>query len=179
MDTYAALYEPGETSSKSKRVKRKIWFQEHVGIIVPIITFIVGFILGAIILFGIEEASFVSERSDYDNRIVELEANLEQKDRAATNSTADFEKQIESKNEIIAILEEQMDIMNRIINFTNRLARNSVITTNSDQEANYFRRNVIYLNRQFETQQEKLKETEYSETQSFNLVTIPQLLAEQ
>jgi hypothetical protein len=179
MDTYVALYEPGETSSKSKQVTRKIWFQEHVGIIVPVITFIAGFILGAIILFGIEEASFVSQRSDYDNRIVELEAVLAQKDRAATSSTADFEKQIGSKDAIIAILAEQMDIMNRIINFTSRLARNSVITPNSEQEADYFRRNVIYLNRQFEIQQEKLNETEYSETQSFNLVTIPQLLAEQ
>jgi len=178
IDMYAALFKPGETSTVSKKVIRKIWFQEHTNLIIPIISFIAGFILGAIILFGIAEAKFVSERSDYENRITELETVIKQKDQNANSTTAGFQTQINTKEAIINILLEQMDIMNRILNFTSRLANNSTITPNSAEEADYFKRNVLYLNRQFEIQQEKLKETGFSEPQSYNLIPIPQLLIE-
>lgn len=179
MDMYSQLVEPGERSAKSKKILRRIWLREHTNIIYPLFTLILGIIIGAIILFIYGELKFVSERSDYEDRIAQLENEIKQKEKTANNSSQGFQDQLKIKDQIITILSEQKDILGRIINFTTRFSSNSTITPNSDQELDFFQRNVLYLNRQFETQQEKLKETGYSPINTYNLLPIPQFLTQE
>ena len=179
INLYSQLVEPGESSGKSKKIVRKIWIREHANIILPAITLIIGVIIGAILLYSYGEIKFASERSDYEERIVQLENEIQQKEQVANNSSKGFQDQLDKKDQIITIISEQKDILGRIINFTKRFSTNSTITPNSEQEVDFFQRNVIYLNRQFETQQEKLKETGFTPINSYNLLPIPQFLAQE
>ena len=46
------------------------------------------------------------------------------------------------------------------------------------EEADYYRRNVLYLQSQFNLQQDQLKEAGYENIQNYNLITVPQLVSE-
>jgi hypothetical protein len=63
-----------------------------------------------------------------------------------------------------------------MITFTSRLARNSTITPNSPQDIDYFQRNIRYLQSLFNQEQEKLMETTYDSTRTYNLTPVPQFL---
>lgn len=179
MSLFSKMVEPGETSRKNKKVTRTIWLREHASIITPVITLIIGIVIGAILLFSYGELKFASERSEYEEKITQLHDEIIQKEQAANNSSQGFQEQLDAKDQIITILSEQKDILGRIINFTNRLSRNSTITPNSQQETDFFQRNVLYLNRQFETEQEKLKEIEFTPINTYNLLPVPQLLSQE
>ena len=179
IDLFSQLVEPGDRSAKHKKVLRKIWLREHAYIILPAITVIIGMVIGAILLYGYGEVKFASERTDYEETIVQLENQIKQKEQAADNSSRGFQDQLDQKDQIITILTEQKDILGRIINFTNRFSTTSTITANSEQELDFFQRNVLYLNRQFEPQQEKLKETGYTPITTYNLLPIPQFLSQE
>lgn len=179
MSLFSKMVEPGETSSKNKKVKRTIWLREHASIIWPMITLILGVVIGAILLFSYGELKFASERTEYEEKITQLQDEIKQKEQAANNSSQGFQEQLDAKDQIITILSEQKDILGRIINFTNRLSRNSTITPNTQQEADFFQRNVLYLNNQFETEQEKLKEIEFTPINTYNLQPVPQLMSQE
>jgi hypothetical protein len=134
-------------------------------------------VIGAILLYSYGEVKFASERTDYEERIVQLESEIKQKEQAADNSSRGFQDQLDQKDQIITVLSEQKDILGRIINFTSRFSTNSTITANSEQELDFFKRNVLYLNRQFEIQQEKLEETGFTPINAYNLLPIPQFLS--
>lgn len=170
------LYTSGKKSGINKKVARQLWFKEHSHIFIPIITLIVGFIVGGFLMFGFEQLSFAGERSDYKGKITQLQTTVANKDSAASNSTEKFQEQLAAKDEIIGILAEQKQNLSRIINFTRRFASNSTITPNSADEADYFKRNISYLIRLFEKQQESLEATGYTSGESYNLKTAPQFL---
>jgi len=178
MEDLAAVVEPGESSAKNKEAIRKIWFREHSSKIIPIITLIIGFLVGAIMLYSYAQLQFVNERSDYQNTITELKNTISQKDASAGSEKSDFENKLKSKDNVISILAEQKDILANIINFTRRMSRNSTITPTTANEANYFKRNFTYLMNQFNKQSESLEQTEYKTTKTYNLNTIPQIIEE-
>ncbi len=170
------IYEPGKTSKLNKKLLMKVWYREKSYIIFPIITMIVGFAIGALLFYGFAQVQFVNERVEYQGRISELQKTIEDMDISSGNVKQDLESKIIDKDEIISILTEQNDILNRVIIFTRRLATNSTITPNTQEDANYYRRNCLYLINLFNEQQEKLTQTEYAVNQDFNLQSLPQFL---
>ena len=178
MDDIAAVVEPGESSEKNKDAIRKIWFREHSSKIIPVITLIVGFIIGAILLYSYAQLQFANERSEYKNSIANLNETITQKDASAGNEKSGYENIIKSKDEVISILAEQKDILTNIINFTRRMSKNSTITPTTANEADYFKRNFIYLSNQFNKQKEALEQTEFKPTKAYNLQTMPQIIGE-
>ena len=177
-DVMGELYEEGGTSRVSKRAKKKIWFKEHSHIIMPFITLLIGFAIGAVLLYGFAQLQFTAERSDYENQITQLQEQINKNESAAGNAQSGFKQKLQAKDKIIKILAEQQKIMSGIINFTRRLAQNSTISPNSIEQSTYFQRNFRYLKKQFETQQEKLKAAGYSPIKSYDLKTVPRLLEE-
>jgi len=174
----AAVVEPGESSDKNKDAIRKIWFREHSSKIIPVITLLVGFVVGAILLFSYAQLQFSNERSDYQNTIAQLNETISQKDANAGNEKSGFENNLKSKDDVITILAEQRDILANIINFTRRMSRNSTITPTTPNEADYFKRNFTYLSNQFNKQKEALDASEFQSTKQFNLETMPQITGE-
>lgn len=178
MDDWAAVLEPGESSEKNKDAIRKIWFREHSSKIIPVITLMVGFIIGAILLYSYAQLQFANEKSEYQNTISTLNETISQKDANAGNEKTGFENIIKNKDGIISILAEQKDILANIINFTRRMSRNSTITLTTANEADYFKRNFSYLANQFNKQKEALEQTEFKSTKDYNLKTMPQITGE-
>jgi hypothetical protein len=178
MTDIAAVVEPGETSEKNKEAIRKIWFREHSSKIIPIITLIVGFIIGAIIFYSYAQLQFSAERSEYVNMIEQLNETIAQKDASAGNKKSEFEDKLKNKDEVISILAEQRDILANIINFTRRMSRNSTITPTTPNESDYFQRNFKYLESQFFKQNEVLMASEFNSDKEFNLETMPQITGE-
>ena len=178
IDDIAAVVEPGESSEKNKDAIRKIWFREHSSKIIPVITLIIGFIAGAILLYSYAQIQFANERSEYKDQISQLNETISQKDANAGSNKTEFENRLKSKDEVIAILAEQRDILANIINFTRRMSRNSTITPTTPNEADYFNRNFRYLESQFAKQQEALEASEFNSDKQFNLETMPQISGE-
>jgi hypothetical protein len=174
----SSVYEPGQKSTINTRARRRLWFKENATVILPIIAVLIGFAAGAISMFFYDQILFASTRTDYENRISELEATINQQKSQATNSASAFEGRLEAKDQVITILAEELDILGRVLNFTNRLARNSVITVNTPEEEDYYKRNIVYLNTLFSQQEEQLQETEFQQERAFNLLVIPQLFGE-
>jgi hypothetical protein len=170
------IYQPGTSSKVDKKKLLKILFMEKSHIIYPVITLIIGFIIGSILFYGFAQAEFIGERSDYRNQIADLNKTISDNTNSAGSVQQSLENTIAAKDTIITILTEQNDILNRVIFFTRRLTSNSTITPNSAEDQDYYRRNILYLIRSFEEQQEKLDNTEYSVTQTYDLRTIPEFL---
>jgi hypothetical protein len=178
LDLLSELYTSGKGSYVDKKLLKQKWFKEHSYIIIPFMALLIGFFIGGIISHIYAQEEFTGEQIDYKNKISELQATIANKDSAVSNSTDEFQKQLSLKNDIITILSEQKKILISVVNFTRRFARNSVITSNSVDESDYYRRNILYLNNQFESQQERLVKTGYSSEEANTVVTIPQILEE-
>ena len=175
-DLLKQIYEPSKTSKPNKKLLMKVWYREKSYIIFPIITMIVGFAIGALLFYGFAQVQFVNERAEFQSSISELQKTIEEMDISSGNVKQDLENKIIDKDEIISILTEQNAILNRVIVFTRRLATNSTITPNTQEDADYYRRNCLYLINLFNEQQEKLTQTEYEVNQDFNLRSFPQFL---
>lgn len=170
------LYQPDGSSGINSKAKRKIWFRENALIIMPVLTLIIGLVAGAILTFSYLQIAFQGERSDYENQIDELNKTISANKAAASSSSQDLQLQMAGKDSVITILSEQLDIMGRSITFTNRLARNSAITPNSADEADFYRRNILYLDRQFKDQADALEKTSYEARRSYSVITLPDLV---
>jgi uncharacterized membrane-anchored protein YhcB (DUF1043 family) len=155
-----------------------MWFKENATFILPILTLLVGIAVGALAMFIFDQAYFAATRVDFETRIAELENTISQQQSQANNSAIAFESRLQSKDQVITILSEELNIIGRVLNFTNRLARNSVITVNTPEEEDYYKRNIVYLNTQFSQQEEQLKEAEFQQERNFSLLVIPQLFGE-
>ena len=157
---------------------KQIWFREHSYIIYPIITLIIGLIAGIIGAYTFAQVQFINERSDYKDQISKLEQQINSSKTAANNAQGELNQQLDNKDKHIKILKEQRDIMSKIVNFTRRLATNSVVTPNTVEEGEYYNRNIRYLIRQFENQNQLLVEGNFEADPGFNLQTVPQLINE-
>ena len=65
------LYKPGDTTKVNTKIKRRIWFKEHTYILYPIFSCMVGFLLGAIILYSYAQVQFLNDRSDQSQEITD------------------------------------------------------------------------------------------------------------
>lgn len=177
LDLLASMFKMGESTKSDKKIKKKIWFREHSHIIIPIITLLIGFVSGALILYGVAQAEFMTERSGYKAKIGELQKTIENNEKAAGSASQDFQKQLAHKDEIISVLDGQLENMSKVIIFTRRFSGRSSIKPLTPADSAYFVRNVRYLNRLFDEQQEKLKELGYENIRDYNLKTIPNILS--
>lgn len=178
VDVVKEAYLSGEGSGVNRKILRQKWFKEHTHIIMPIVTLIIGLVVGGLFSYAYANWGFSNERSEYKSQISGLKMTIASKDSALSNSSEGFQEQLGSKNNIIKILTEQRKLLIQIINFTRRLANNAAVTPNSASEADYYRRNVRYLIRQFENEQTNLAETNHQLDAPGNLVTIPQIIEE-
>ncbi len=178
MDDLASLVKPGETSDLNKEAKRKIWLREHSSTIVPFLTLLAGFIIGSILLFFFMQYQFSEAKSEFEIQIAELENVISKKNLASGNEKSNYEEELNKKIEIINILTQQNETLAGVINFTRRLSRNSTITPNTQNEIDFFKRNIRYLQNQYTKQKESLDATEYKGSKERNLVSIPQLFEE-
>ena len=178
MHDIVAVVEPSESSEKNRNALRKIWFREHSSKIIPLITLIIGFIVGGILLYSYAQLQFANQKSEFEKSIAQLNETISQKDANAGNKKSEYDMKLKSKDDVITILAEQRDILANIINFTRRMSRNSTITPTTPTEADYFKRNFTYLANQFNKQKEALDNSEFQSTKQFNLETIPQITSE-
>ncbi len=170
------MLESGESSQIDKKAKFRIWYKEHSHIIYPLITLVIGFIAGAILLYGFAQTQFAGERSDYKETIASLETTIQNNAASANTSQTELEEIIARKDQVIGVLLEQKDLYSRMTYFTSRLGSNSTITPNNAEDADYYKRNTLYLIRLFEESQEKLKTLDFEDEKNYNLQSIPSLL---
>lgn len=175
---YESLLEERETSHLSTKNTRRIWFIEHAHIFWPVITLIAGVLLGSVLTYGFAQLRFADTKAGLLAEIDQLKVTIEQHENTSSSAQAQLADQLEAKANLITILDEQKEILSRIINFTRRFSESSVITPNSDDVADTFKRNFNYLNNQFFTQQELLKQKEHSNISTYNLQTVPQILSD-
>lgn len=170
------MYISRDSSNINRQVKRRLWYKEHSHIIFPIITTIIGFIAGAFLLYSFAQVQFAGQKSEYKEKIASLEKTISKKDSSINNVSSDFKQQIKAKDQIISILTEMNDIFSRLIYFSSRLSAASTITPNSQDDADLYTRNTKYLINLFESEQEKLKATDYKIDKTYNLISVPQLI---
>jgi len=175
-DELAGLYRPGESSHIDQTAKRRIWIREHALLIYPFIAVLIGLVAGAAVMFTWQEVSIANRINEFETRIGTLQDSISTSKQLADSVQNELQQQLTRKDSIISILDQQKSTMARIITSTRRLARNSTITPNTPDQADYFRRNINYLIRVYNNQQQALKETGHEKLPEFNLKTVPQLL---
>jgi len=178
LSSFESLFAEKESSHISKQSIRRIWIREHSYIFWPFLTLIIGLIAGGIVAYGFAQFQFASERTDLGDKINGLEAQIQQNQNAASNAQDGLKSQLAAKDNVIGILDEQKGLLVSIVRFTRSFAQNSIINPNSDEVANRFKRNFIYLNNQFTRQQDLLKQTDHANINVYNLQTIPQILSD-
>jgi hypothetical protein len=175
-DLLKEMLETGETSDINKKLRWKIWYKEHSHIIFPFITLIIGFIAGAILLYGYAQVEFASDKSQLNEKIETLQNTIDQNASEASSARNELQDRLDHKDEIISTLLEQKDLYSRLVYFTRRLSDNSTITPNTPDDADYYRRNTLYLIRLFEESETKLDSLNVQDDKTYNLQTVPGLL---
>jgi uncharacterized Zn finger protein (UPF0148 family) len=178
LEMIQSLYEPKEESIVDTKISRKIWLLEHSHIIYPLIALIIGVISGAILVYLGMTVYFANQSAQYKEEIEQLQQTIAAGQSAADSKESVLLQQIEDKEKIIEIIQEQREILSRIINFTRRLATNSTITPNTTEEGAFFDRNIRYLIRQYENQFEALNAAGHESNPTYNLQTVPQLIGD-
>ncbi len=168
------LYLTENSSHIDKQALRKIWYKEHRHIILPIVFLIVGMVIGAVGIYGFAQVQFRNERQNLKEQISALQEKIKQNQNAANSEKQAIEQQLQQKDAIIKILTEQKKLMGQVMAFTRRLAKNSTITPTSPAQIDYYQRNLRYLMKQFEKQQEELRKLKVDENLNPNLITVPQ-----
>jgi len=176
LELFQEIYVSGESSGVNRKLLFKRWFKERALFFYPVIALIIGFIAGIILTFGYSQLKFASEKSNYENQMAELQNILQQKEASAGNVQSDLQKQLLNKDQIIRILLEQKDLLSRLIYTTNRLSSNSIITPNTPEDIDNFKRNTLYLIQLFNDSQTKLGTTGLEDNKSYTLQTVPALL---
>ncbi|KAA3610439.1 MAG: hypothetical protein D8M58_05505 [Calditrichaeota bacterium] len=175
-EAIASVFEASEASEINKSAVRKIWIKEHARFVWPVVTLIIGFIVGGAVLYSLALAQAASEKDTLNSEIEKLNAQISQINSDAQGAQSGLQGQIQEKEKIITILTSQRQSLTRIINFTRRFTNNSIITPNSEAEATYFKNNFRYLRGQFDDQQAELDNTTFADNRRFNLKTAPQFL---
>ena len=134
--------------------------------------------MGGLVAYSGAMAQFASERTGYKSRIADLQKKIDTGASETASIKDTLEEQIKMKDSIIKILQEQQNIMSRIINFTRRLADNSTIMVSTADEQSFYSRNVKYLMKLYNDQTDLLKATGFEPIPNFDLESVPQFLNE-
>lgn len=178
LEMYQSVFEPAETSKPNKAAIRKLWFKENSRYIIPVLFLIAGLIAGVIGMLSYSALHFQSRQNAYEQEIANLKSGLQQAGSVAANAADSLNIHILQQDTVIKIIAEKNRLLRQVIAFTRRMANNSNVQPLSESEANFFRRNFKYLEKQYETQQQKLLNTHFKPEESYNLKTIPIFLEE-
>jgi len=176
LQMYQSVYKPAETSVPNKAAIRKLWFKENSRYILPVLFLIGGMIAGVIGTLSYSALHFQSRQNAFEQEIANLNSSLQQAGSIAASAADSLNTHVLQQDTVIQIIAEKNKLLRQIIVFTRRLANNSNVQPRSESEANYFRRNFKYLERQYETQQQKLLTTHFKPEERYNLKTIPKFL---
>lgn len=175
-DLLKEMLETGESSDINNKLRWKIWYKEHSHFIYPFITLLIGFVIGAILLYGYAQVEFASDKSELNEKIKTLQNTIDQNSSDANSAKNELQKRLTEKDQIIATLLEQKDLYSRMIYFTRRLSDNSTLTPNTPEDADYYRRNTLYLIRLFEETETKLDSLNVIDDKTYNIQAVPGLL---
>lgn len=175
-ELFQEIYVSGESSEVNRKLLLKRWFKERALFFYPVIALLTGFIAGIILTYGYSQLKFASEKSNYENQITELQNILQQKETSAGDVQSDLKNQLLNKDEIIKILLEQKDLLSRLIYTTSRLSANSVLTPNTPEDIDNYKRNTLYLIQLFNDSQTKLSAKGLDDNKTYTLQTVPSLL---
>ncbi len=178
LQTYQSIFKPGETTKTNKKALRRLWFKEHSRFLFPLLFLVVGLILGAVAMFGYSALRFQLKQKSMEQKITVLNSRLSEAGTKAVSLSDSLNASILVRDTVIQILAEKNKLLRQIIVFTRRMSNNSQLAPNSLNEANYFRRNFRYLEKQYEAQRRKQEATYFKAPKKPNLKTIPKLLGE-
>jgi len=178
LDIYQSVFSPGQTSKINKKAARKLKFKENARYIFPVIFLIIGLVVGAVSLFSYSAVHFQSSKIAFEKEIINLNSKIESNLNRAGVVQDSLQLVINRQDTVIQYLGELENHSRQIITFSRRLARNSVITPNSEDQVQYFRRNYLYLNRLYGQKYEDLKALDYPVVESYNLLVFPNLITE-
>jgi len=175
-DAFASVFEPSDASAINKSAMRRIWIKEHARFVWPVVTLVLGLIVGGAVFYSLALVQSSAEKDSLNVEIQDLKNQISQINSDAQGAQSGLQGELKAKDQIITILTSQRQTISSIINFTRRFANNSIITPNSEAEATSFRNNFRYLRRQFDDYQDQLNNTAFANNRSFNLKTAPQFL---
>jgi uncharacterized membrane-anchored protein YhcB (DUF1043 family) len=176
LELFQEIYVSGESSQVNRKLLLKRWFKERSLFFYPVITLLIGFIIGILLTYSYSQLRFAKEKSEYQNQIAQLQNVLQQKEASAGNVQSDLQNQLLNKDEIIKILLDQKDLFSRLIYTTNRLSINSSITLNTPEDIDNFKRNTLYLIQLFNEAQARLNTKGLNDNKTYTLQTVPALL---
>jgi hypothetical protein len=175
-ETITSLLKPSEASELNKSALRKIWLKEHSRFVWPIITLMIGFILGGAVLYSFALIQSAKEKELLAAEITDLKNQISQINSDAKGAQSGLQGTLKAKDQIITVLTAERQTLTRIINFTRRFSNSCVNTPNSESEVTTFKNNFRYLRGQFDDQQAQLDNTAFGNNPKFNLKTAPQFL---
>lgn len=178
LDIYQSVFSPGQTSKINKKAARQLKFKENARYIFPVVFLLIGFAVGAVSLFSYSAIHFQASKTAFENEIKDLNTRIESNLNKAITVQDSLQFVIDKQDTIIQNLGELENHIRQIITFSRRLARNSVITPNSNDQIQYFRRNYLYLNRLYGQKYEELKILGFPVSETYNLLVFPDLITE-
>ena len=178
LQAYQSVFEPGETTKTNKKALRRLWFKEHSRFLFPLLFLMIGLTAGAVAMFSYSALHFQLKQNSLEQEITALNSRLSEAGANTASISDSLKASILTRDTVIRILTEKNKLLRQIIVFTRRIANNSLVQPHSEGEANYFRRNFKYLEKQYEAQRQKQEATYFKAPKKPNLKTIPKLLEE-
>lgn len=178
LQTYQSIFKPGETTKTNKKALRRLWFKEHSRFLIPLLFLVIGLAVGAAAMFGYSALHFQLKQNSMEQEIAALNSRLQEAGANISAVSDSLNASIMARDTVVRVLTEKNKLLRQIIAFTRRMAKNSQIQPHSEREANYFRRNFKYLEKQYEGQRQKQDATYFKAPKKPNLKTIPKLLEE-
>ncbi len=178
LQAYQSVFEPGETTKTNKKAQRRLWFKEHSRFLFPLLFLVIGLAAGAIGMFTYSALHFQMKQNSLEQEITTLNSRLQEAGANTTAVSDSLNASILARETVVQILAEKNKLLRQIIVFTRRMTNKSQLTPQSENEANYFRRNFKYLEKQYEAQRQKQEATYFKAPKKPNLKTIPKLLGE-
>ena len=179
IDTLKTLYDTDSGRDVKRIARLRIWLKEHQRNLLPILTCAGGILLGIVFWWGKAEIRVARQTVQYQGEIATLTSRIAEMESDNQDNLAGLQSQVQGKDSLITCLESQKETLASLIDFTRRLARSAEITPQSQEEADFYRRNSLYLIHEFNKQQEALIALGYGSAKDLNLETIPQLLSAQ
>ena len=157
----------------------KIWLWEHNRILMPIILFLFGMGVGFPVWWGYAQVRIAAALSQYETQIVSLQSKVADIENQQEKDRERFETQLAQKDSVITLVASQKETLTKLINLTRSMILSADIIPNSQDDADFYRRNTLYLISVFSEQEEALAAAGYRSSKIYDLQTIPEFLTEQ
>ncbi|TDI84993.1 MAG: hypothetical protein E2O78_05240 [Caldithrix sp.] len=145
----------------------------------PIILFLFGMGVGFPVWWGYAQVRIAAALSQYETQIVSLQSKVADIENQQEKDRKRFETQLAQKDSVLTLVAAQKETLTKLINLTRSMILSADIIPNSQDDADFYRRNTLYLISVFSEQEEALTAAGYRSSKIYDLQTIPELLTEQ